>query len=636
MSLRSFYDEASLWMNPSGYKDGKLYSQKPTDGDGDFTFSRGSNLAATRVDVDGLIEKGRENHAKGSNTFTTDYWGVNASYYEMTSGQAGYDGKNNAWLMDKKLSGNVYLSQSITTISGLMTASVYAKKGTADGLMIYTPNGYARWNLSTGTLINTGASPIDTSIQDVGNGWYRCSVTGSSTTLLYLKVLNASGADTSGTLYIQDAQVENGLVATEPIETTSEALQAGILEDMPRLDYSGGASCPSLLLEPQRTNVVTNSEYFDGGQSNGWTLYDADITQNAISSPDGSMNGAKILRNSTSYGTIFCYNATGYSVSNGDTIVMSCFVKEGSNVSRFRLKLDNSGSGGYPIGTGGLAEFNFTNGLTKTYGGDYGGFEDYGNGWYRVWVKGVATADGVIQYGLLENTSNFPLNAYMYMYGMQVESGSYPTSYIPTYGASVTRSKDYPTLTINSGITDSTEGSVVFDFKLKTDSTGDTLNYFTLNTGTNDNIRFGIIDSSGTKGYFRSKKDGTDLFSKTFTIDAITERNKFAFRWGDKDWKLYHNGNEIYSNTTASTFESGDFTKLESGIGGGVYSFYGEVNQILVFPSKLTDEELIEFTINGLKDELIAEYKERATELEPGAEARLETYLQELEDFRII
>jgi hypothetical protein len=30
-------------------------------GDGDFTFSRGSNLAATRVDVNGLIEKGREN-----------------------------------------------------------------------------------------------------------------------------------------------------------------------------------------------------------------------------------------------------------------------------------------------------------------------------------------------------------------------------------------------------------------------------------------------------------------------------------------------------------------------------------------------------------------------------------------------
>ena len=57
----SLYKDASLAMIPSAYKDGKLYSIRPTDGSGDFTFSRGSNLAATRVDVNGLIEKGREN-----------------------------------------------------------------------------------------------------------------------------------------------------------------------------------------------------------------------------------------------------------------------------------------------------------------------------------------------------------------------------------------------------------------------------------------------------------------------------------------------------------------------------------------------------------------------------------------------
>jgi len=59
----SFFDDASLVFLPSGQagKDGKAYSMKPTNGDGDFTFSRGSNLTATRVDSNGLIEKGREN-----------------------------------------------------------------------------------------------------------------------------------------------------------------------------------------------------------------------------------------------------------------------------------------------------------------------------------------------------------------------------------------------------------------------------------------------------------------------------------------------------------------------------------------------------------------------------------------------
>ena len=56
----SFFDDASLAFLPSGAagKDGKAYSIKPTDGTGDFTFSRGSNLAATRIGADGLIEKG--------------------------------------------------------------------------------------------------------------------------------------------------------------------------------------------------------------------------------------------------------------------------------------------------------------------------------------------------------------------------------------------------------------------------------------------------------------------------------------------------------------------------------------------------------------------------------------------------
>ena len=50
----SLYTDASLIMYPSGYKSGKIYSQKPTDGTGDLTFTRAST--ATRVNSSGLIE----------------------------------------------------------------------------------------------------------------------------------------------------------------------------------------------------------------------------------------------------------------------------------------------------------------------------------------------------------------------------------------------------------------------------------------------------------------------------------------------------------------------------------------------------------------------------------------------------
>ena len=66
-------EAASLVMIPSGYEDGTLGSLKPTDGTGDFTFSRGSNISATRVTADGNIEKGYENLLLQSNTFDTTW-----------------------------------------------------------------------------------------------------------------------------------------------------------------------------------------------------------------------------------------------------------------------------------------------------------------------------------------------------------------------------------------------------------------------------------------------------------------------------------------------------------------------------------------------------------------------------------
>ena len=47
-------DKASILLTPTAYDNGSMLSVKPTDGDGDFTFSR--NSAATRVNAQGLVE----------------------------------------------------------------------------------------------------------------------------------------------------------------------------------------------------------------------------------------------------------------------------------------------------------------------------------------------------------------------------------------------------------------------------------------------------------------------------------------------------------------------------------------------------------------------------------------------------
>ena len=57
--MANIYDKSSLVLIPSGTKTGKVFSQKPVSGDGDFTFTRAS--AATRVNADGNIEKETQN-----------------------------------------------------------------------------------------------------------------------------------------------------------------------------------------------------------------------------------------------------------------------------------------------------------------------------------------------------------------------------------------------------------------------------------------------------------------------------------------------------------------------------------------------------------------------------------------------
>ena len=82
----------------------------------------------------------------------------------------------------------------------------------------------------------------------------------TATLILLLYADSSSASSTAGNIYIQDAQLEQGLVARDYIETTTTAVEGGITDNVPRLDYTD-SSCPSLLLEPQRTNLIPQSEY---------------------------------------------------------------------------------------------------------------------------------------------------------------------------------------------------------------------------------------------------------------------------------------------------------------------------------------------------------------------------------------
>ena len=70
--MSTLLEQASLVMIPSGYKEDVVYSQIPTDGSGDLTFTRASN--GTRINSAGLVEVCPWNLLQYSEDFTNGFW----------------------------------------------------------------------------------------------------------------------------------------------------------------------------------------------------------------------------------------------------------------------------------------------------------------------------------------------------------------------------------------------------------------------------------------------------------------------------------------------------------------------------------------------------------------------------------
>jgi hypothetical protein len=122
--MSSFFSQASFVMDPSVYRAGTLFVPKPTDGSGDLNVTR-SNDTATRVASNGLIEKVRTNVLLQSNTFTTS-WGLSGT--TITSGQTGYDGLSDAWLLSKDAAASRYIFNTYPLV--VLKHLVYLQKQT--------------------------------------------------------------------------------------------------------------------------------------------------------------------------------------------------------------------------------------------------------------------------------------------------------------------------------------------------------------------------------------------------------------------------------------------------------------------------------------------------------------------------
>jgi len=537
---------ASLILKPEGYSEGTLESLKPIDRSGDFTFTRGSNLSATRVNSAGLIEKGRENLLLQSNQFNTT-WTISEG--TILGGQSGYDGSSDAWLYTDNVgttSKSHDVRQSVSE-SGVNCFSIYAKMGTKAWVKMYDGLNTCYFNIDpnyVGSRVGVNAT-LGGRAEDVGNGWFRLSVfNNGSTSLVLFGIAGGNGtgnytSDGTGTVYIQDAQLEVGMVATDYIETGASTVKAGILENTPRLDYSGGATEPSLLLEPSRTNLIGQSEYFDSWNK----ISSPTITNNYGTSPEG-------VQNSTLFET----------TSASGRITYDVFTINANEVFSVYMK----GSGSIRVQVGSDV---FNPSITS--------------GWVRYEFKTTQVgSNGTIQ---IRDTDS-GLDASVELYGAQYERNSYATSYIPTYGSSVTRSAESFEKTGLSSVIGQTEGTIFFEFEYSHQQ----INTPFFRVLENSSNLYEIIALSSFKLRSRARI-GNSIVAAIDTASVVTEgTHKAAIIYKSGDYKFYLDGSLVGSSTENSIVSNPSEINY--------FDNNNNLEQFLIFPTALSDADCITLT----------------------------------------
>jgi hypothetical protein len=593
--LDKYYAKASLVMVPSLYKTSIVYSERPLSTDGELTFIRASS--ASRIGPDGLIEKVRTNLVPDGLLFNAS---TGVLYTTVTS-DSPISGVSSTRITKNEAAGTLQYgiqTCSTPTIASNTTHTI-SRFFKYDGFNTTTSiesNIGGQWS---GTFIqnidiaSTGVTlqaPVGctSKITNVGSGWYRVDVTiaigtvtvGGPVTYL-LKV--ASALSTGQGFLTAAPQLETGDIATDYIPTTTVAVSVGPVANLPRLNYpinsDGSVGCPSLLLEPQRTNLNPYSEQFDNAD---WEKTNTTITANATTSPDGYTNADAWLETTTNDWHRLYDN--GFAVTSGTAYTCSLFVKaNGRNWVSIEFY---AASGGF---NGSRVWFNIANGtIGTTQTGITAKIENYGNGWYRISATQTAAASttGYILYllatgdGVVTYAGDVTKGAFVY--GGMTEAGAYATSYIPTLGAAVTRLAE-STSRSGLGLTNST---FVLNFQILS-YVAELFDF----TKTGGGRMFYIAVQSNGFVTFNSVSGGS--IGAIGTAIAINTSHKIAFTLNasTSNVSVFINGVKIGTYATdITTF--GAFSGLQT-FG---YVPASKVEQILIFPSVLTDADCIALT----------------------------------------
>jgi len=503
-----------------------------------------------------------------------------------------------------------YGTAASTTNTGSYTVSFFAKAAERTRVYVgvaesptFVRQGNAVFDLSAGTVVSAnagsgGASGGSATIQDAGNGWYRCSYTlilGGANTSIFVDfnlvstgvTISYTGNGTSG-LFLWGAQLSNS-ASVDPYVYNPGAAPTSTAYYGPRFDYNPVTLAPNgLLIEEQRVNLVTYSEQFNDAS---WTKSSGVITADASISPDGTQNADIYTQNIGTTGEIL--RAANIAVTANADFSISGFFKAVSTTPAVSLYATAGGNGfrvvanlstGAVVSSGALGTGTFTAGSVRAFG----------NGWYLVSATGKL-ATGVTTGQWRAAMIDLALNPVvgdgakgLGLWGAQLEAGAFATSYIPTVASTVTRAADIASMTGTnfSSWYNQSEGTLFSTFQRAGSSNSGAVLGSNDNT-TNNRIQIRATNATTVDNFIILS--GSSNFFQSFTVltNAIT---KAALGYKTNDPNSAVNG--VAGATDTSEVIPIGLTTL--GIGNVTSSGFlnGYIRTLTYYRSRLTNAQL--------------------------------------------
>lgn len=624
--MSNLLEKASIVTTPTAYDNGKILSVKPNTSVGDFDFTR--NSSATRVNSQGLIEdvqilssnlvsngdfsqEGSEEVTNGD--FATDSDWTKDAGWTISNGTASCNGSgvnslqqsgittvgkiykltfdvldsnNFNFLVISANFGDTYVDADLNNAVVLGKNTFYIKPTNGTGI---------RFRVSNGTTLSID----NVSVKEVGQGWEF-----NSTAILTANGMNITTGGyirqdvvtigksykltydifsyTSGDIRLYDGTNQGSLptsigsntfnfiaggsnlvIQSNSVNVNLVITNISVIEitddtNLPRIDYTGGTG--HWLFEPQSTNLVTYSEDFSQ-----WAFVgSATQTPNYSTSPN-NFNNATMLNVLSGYIRL---SITGKTSSSNQSI----FVKRGGSNPATHIRLTSNNTSAW--NTGSSLKYELT------------------DDWTRINVQdGILTSSAFIIIGSVDetNTMDSDCNGTSLIWGAQVEDQSYPTSYIPTNGSTVTRLQDAAFGAGSSDLINSTEGVLYAEIAALADD--NSTRVIQLSDGTNSNrIFIGYWSLSNEIRMLVQVGGVTQAFSGNTSYD-ILDFNKIAFKYKESDFALWINGTEIITDTSGITFPIGTLTQLDFDSNGSAI-FFGKTKCVAVYKEALTDAEL--------------------------------------------